>query len=156
MNFNEDQYDKIRTIGSSTFTKALTMPIDELNDLISWAKSGKTNAEIVTRVESYMVPSIHWVADATYVMGINQQMLLNRDMIISIKVFTEKSSESEVQKYTWSAQKHTHLLKLHLQCSTRGRIISASGLWGAADNDASILKCETENGEIYYFLLRFY
>lgn len=45
------------------------MPFDELNDLIKWAKSGKSNTEIKERVESYVVPDLHWVADGTYVMG---------------------------------------------------------------------------------------
>ena len=42
------------------------MPLDELIDLIAWAKNGQTNSDIVQRVEGYMVPSLQWVADATY------------------------------------------------------------------------------------------
>ena len=71
VNLSETNYKKIQTIGSSTLTKGFTMPLDELNELISWAENGKTNSEIVTRVEKHVVPSLHWIADATYAMGYN-------------------------------------------------------------------------------------
>ena len=53
-----------------------------------------------------------------------------------------------MQNATWSAQKRTHLLKLHIQCSTRGRIISESGLWNASVNDAKIFENELKKGLI--------
>ena len=71
VNFAESQYDTIRTVGSSTLTKALAMPLDELRDLIEWSKNGKSNAEIVDRVESYPVRSLQWVSDATYGMRLS-------------------------------------------------------------------------------------
>ena len=45
------------------------MPFDELTETIKWAEDGKTNAEIVDRVERHLVPELQWIADATYVMG---------------------------------------------------------------------------------------
>ena len=69
VNFNESQYKTIRTIGSSTLSKGLAMPLEELEELIKWAKDNKTNAEIVERVEKHVVPSLEWVSDATYDMG---------------------------------------------------------------------------------------
>ena len=67
VNFSETQYDKIRTTGSSTLTKALAMPMTELTALINWAKDGRTNAEIVERVESHIVSDLQLIADGTYV-----------------------------------------------------------------------------------------
>ena len=59
-----------------------------------------------------------------------------------IAVFTEKSSESDLQGATYSTPKKGHLEKLHLHCSTRGEILLGTGLWGAPYNDAKILRLE--------------
>ena len=60
-------------------------------------------------------------------------------------VYTEKSGETEAQKQLYSGQKKWHLTKCHIHCSTRGRIIAASGLWAATLNDAAIFKSEVES-----------
>ena len=69
LNFNDSQYFDIRSSGSSVLTKALTMPLDELQHLISWASNGKTADQIAEKVESFVVPDLHWAMDATYDMG---------------------------------------------------------------------------------------
>ena len=44
------------------------------------------------------------------------------------------------QGANYSGQHKRPLQKLHIHCSTRGEILSASGLWAAGCNDASILR----------------
>ena len=59
-------------------------------------------------------------------------------------VYTEKSSETELQRALYSGQKKWHLTKCHIHCSTRGRIIAASGCWAANLNDAAIFRSEIQ------------
>ena len=78
INFEENQYYDVRTSGSSVLTKALTMPLNELNNLITWCSSGKTTDQIAAKVDSFIVEDFHWVMDATYGMGsINILILYN-------------------------------------------------------------------------------
>ena len=49
------------------------------------------------------------------------------------------------QRSMYSGQKKWHLTKCHIHCSTRGRIIAASGLWSACLNDAAIFKSEIQS-----------
>ena len=75
INFNDDQYYTIRNEGSSVLTKGLTMPLDELRHLISWASNGKTPEQIASKVDSYIVEDLHWAMDATYDMALNTFLL---------------------------------------------------------------------------------
>ena len=137
VNFDENQYFNIRSSGSSVLTKALTMPLDELKHLITWASNGKSVDQIAEKVDSYVVPDLHWIMDATY-------------------IYTEKSGESMAQRSMYSGQKKWHLTKCHIHCSTRGRIIAASGLWPANLNDAAIFKSEMQaNSYLKPFIEKF-
>ena len=66
-------------------------------------------------------------------------------LIIKAIVYTEKAGESELQKILYSGQKKWHLTKCHIHCSSRGRIIGASGLWPANLNDAGIFNAEIQS-----------
>lgn len=145
VNFNEDQYYNIRSTGSSVLTKALTMPLEELKHLITWAANGKTLDQICEKVDSFVVPDLHWAMDATYAMGSINIYLSGYILNIESPVYTEKSGESMAQRSMYSGQKKWHLTKCHIHCSTRGRIIAASGLWPATLNDAAIFKSEIQS-----------
>ena len=86
VNFDEKQYFNIRSSGSSVLTKALTMPLDDLKHLITWASNGKTVDQIAQKVDTFVVPDLHWIMDATY-------------------IYTEKSGESMAQRCMYSGQK---------------------------------------------------
>ena len=60
-------------------------------------------------------------------------------------IYTEKSGESMAQRCMYSGQKKWHLTKCHVYCSTRGRIIAASGLWPDA---ARVTQTETRFPDI--------
>ena len=89
VNFNEDQYYNIRSTGSSVLTKALTMPLDDLKHLISWAADGKTVDQIADKVDSFVVPDLHWAMDATYAMGSINVYLLGHNQYRTLSLHRE-------------------------------------------------------------------
>lgn len=53
--------------------------------------------------------------------------------------YIQKSSNNYFQKHSYSGQKKRHLVKPFIICCTNGRIVDIKGLYGANENDATIL-----------------
>ena len=64
--------------------------------------------------------------------------------------YTEKSTEIQEQKRTYSSQKGRPLYKIHIHSSTRGIVTNVSGLWDATSNDAAILLAELRRRKVYF------
>ena len=69
-------------------------------------------------------------------------MILNIDQFAIIAdstyAFMDKSSDNELQRYTYSDQKKRHLIKPFTVCATNGQIVDLYGPYFAINNDASI------------------
>jgi len=83
---------------------------------------------------------------------------LNEDSLALIGdgsyIYCEKSSNNSIQRLLYSGQKHRHLVKPFVLCSTNGRIIDVYGPYPATANDASILKHILETDDDLNSLLK--
>ena len=66
---DDSLYDIMRQSGSSTLSKAMDMPLDELASLIDQCKRLQPD-DIRKKVENYMTEDLEAVIDGTYMQGL--------------------------------------------------------------------------------------